>query len=167
MNRDFWTSLFLIFLSFVLYRESTFIEDVDYGSMKADVWPTFLVMLLVVLSISMLVKSLMEYRQATQSSTQDNENAEQTDSVTGWTWLINPMIVFVLFFLFLITLDYLGMLIGGIFFTFITMTLLGQISWRTVPIYFVISVISISGMWAIFTFGLRVMLPEGVLFTVW
>lgn len=167
MNCDFWTSLFLIFLSFVLYRESTFIEDVDYGSMKADVWPTFLVMLLVVLSISMLVKSLMEYRQATQSSTQDNENAEQTDSVTGWTWLINPMIVFVLFFLFLITLDYLGMLIGGIFFTFITMTLLGQISWRTVPIYFVISVISISGMWAIFTFGLRVMLPEGVLFTVW
>lgn len=167
MNRDFWTSLFLIFLSFVLYRESTFIEDVDYGSMKADVWPTFLVMLLVVLSISMLVKSLMEYRQATQSSTQDNENAEQTDSVTGWTWLINPMIVFVLFFLFLITLDYLGMLIGGIFFTFITMTLLGQISWRTVPIYFAISVISISGMWAIFTFGLRVMLPEGVLFTVW
>ncbi|MGB0381917.1 MAG: hypothetical protein ACPGJH_03500, partial [Alphaproteobacteria bacterium] len=90
MNRDFWTSLFLIFLSFVLYRESTFIEDVDYGSMKADVWPTFLVMLLIVLSISMLVKSLMEYRQATQSSTQDNENAEQTDSVTGWTWLINP-----------------------------------------------------------------------------
>lgn len=167
MNRDFWTSLFLLFLSFVLYRESTFIEDVDYGSMKADVWPTFLVMLLVVLSISMLVKSLIEYRQATQSSTQDNENAEQTDSVTGWTWLINPMIVFVLFFLFLITLDYLGMLIGGIFFTFITMTLLGQISWRTVPIYFAISVISISGMWAIFTFGLRVMLPEGVLFTVW
>jgi heme/copper-type cytochrome/quinol oxidase subunit 2 len=167
MNRDFWTSLFLIFLSFVLYRESTFIEDVDYGSMKADVWPTFLVMLLIVLSISMLVKSLMEYRQATQSSTQDNENAEQTDPVTGWTWLLNPMIVFVLFFLFLITLDYLGMLIGGIFFTFITMTLLGQISWRTVPIYFAISVISISGMWAIFTFGLRVMLPEGVLFTVW
>ena len=167
MNRDFWTSLFLLFLSFVLYRESTFIEDVDYGSMKADVWPTFLVMLLVVLSISMLVKSLIEYRQATQSSTQDNENAEQTDSVAGWTWLINPMIVFVLFFLFLITLDYLGMLIGGIFFTFITMTLLGQISWRTVPIYFAISVISISGMWAIFTFGLRVMLPEGVLFTVW
>lgn len=167
MNRDFWISLFLIFLSFVLYRESTFIEDVDYGSMKADVWPTFLVMLLIVLSISMLVKSLMEYRQATQSSTQDNENAEQTDSVTGWTWLINPMIVFVLFFLFLITLDYLGMLIGGIFFTFMTMTLLGQISWRTVPIYFAISVISISGMWAIFTFGLRVMLPEGVLFTVW
>lgn len=115
----------------------------------------------------MLVKSLMEYRQATQSSTQDNENAEQTDSVTGWTWLINPMIVFVLFFLFLITLDYLGMLIGGIFFAFMTMTLLGQISWRTVPIYFAISVISISGMWAIFTFGLRVMLPEGVLFTVW
>lgn len=167
MNRDFWTSLFLIFLSFVLYRESTFIEDVDYGSMKADVWPTFLVMLLIVLSISMLVKSLMEYRQATQSSTQDNENAEQTDPVTGWTWLLNPMIVFVLFFLFLITLDYLGMLIGGIFFTFMTMTLLGQISWRTVPIYFAISVISISGMWAIFTFGLRVMLPEGVLFTVW
>ena len=166
MNRDFWTSLFLLFLSFVLYRESTFIEDVDYGSMKADVWPTFLVMLLIVLSISMLVKSVIEYRQATQSSTQDNENAEQTDPVTGWTWLLNPMIVFVLFFLFLITLDYLGMLIGGIFFTFITMTLLGQISWRTVPIYFAISVISISGMWAIFTFGLRVMLPEGVLFTV-
>ena len=166
MNRDFWTSLFLLFLSFVLYRESTFIEDVDYGSMKADVWPTFLVILLIVLSISMLVKSVIEYRQATQSSTQDNENAEQTDPVTGWTWLLNPMIVFVLFFLFLITLDYLGMLIGGIFFTFITMTLLGQISWRTVPIYFAISVISISGMWAIFTFGLRVMLPEGVLFTV-
>lgn len=167
MNRDFWTSLFLLFLSFVLYRESTFIEDIDYGSMKADVWPTFLVMLLIVLSISMLVKSVIEYQQATQSSTQDNENAEQTDPVTGWTWLLNPMIVFVLFFLFLITLDYLGMLIGGVFFTFITMTLLGQISWRTVPIYFAISVISISGMWAIFTFGLRVMLPEGVLFTVW
>jgi len=79
------------------------------------------------------------------------------------------MLSFVLecFCFFLSTLDYLGMLLGGIAFVFGLLTFLGGFSLNLIIRHFVISVLSIGFMWMVFTFGLRVMLPEGEILRVW
>ena len=72
-----------------------------------------------------------------------------------------------MFVLFLTFLDYLGMLIGGILFVFGLLTLLGGISPKKLFNHFIISIITIGIMWSIFTFGLKVILPEGELLRIW
>ncbi|MDC1194894.1 hypothetical protein N8081_02995, partial [Pseudomonadota bacterium] len=62
---------------------------------------------------------------------------------------------------------YLGMLLGGIVFVFGLLTLLGDFSYKLVLKHLSISVLSIGFMWIIFTFGLKVMLPEGEIIRVW
>ena len=72
-----------------------------------------------------------------------------------------------MFMLFLSTLDYLGMLIGGILFVFGLLTLLGGFSHKLIVKHLLVSILSIGFMWMVFTFGLRVILPEGEILRVW
>jgi predicted membrane-bound spermidine synthase len=72
-----------------------------------------------------------------------------------------------MFIFFLSTLDYLGMLFGGIAFVFGLLTFLGGFSPNLIFKHLTISILSIGFMWMIFTFGLRVMLPEGEILRVW
>ena len=72
-----------------------------------------------------------------------------------------------MFMFFLLTLDYLGMLIGGVLFVFGLLTFLGNFNFKSIVKHFLISIISIGCMWAIFTYGLKVMLPEGEILNVW
>ena len=59
------------------------------------------------------------------------------------------------------------MLIGGVLFVFLALSVLGEWSRRAVAIHAAIALISITGMWAIFTFGLRVMLPAGEILNIY
>jgi hypothetical protein len=59
------------------------------------------------------------------------------------------------------------MLIGGVLFVFGLLTLLGGFSYKLLIKHFSISIISVGFMWIIFTFGLKVMLPEGEILRVW
>jgi hypothetical protein len=59
------------------------------------------------------------------------------------------------------------MLIGGVLFVFLTLTALGERSPRAHAIHAAISFISIAFMWSVFTFGLRVILPQGEIFSAW
>ena len=52
-----------------------------------------------------------------------------------------------------------GILIGGMAFVFALLTALG--GFRTWPLHIAIAVISVGGMWATFTYALRVILPRG------
>ena len=79
----------------------------------------------------------------------------------------NALICLSMFIFFLSTLDYLGMLLGGILFVFGLLTLLGGFTIRLVFKHLSISILSIGFMWVVFTFGLRVMLPEGEILRVW
>jgi hypothetical protein len=47
------------------------------------------------------------------------------------------------------------------------LTLLGGFSPKLIFKHLVISILSIGFMWMVFTFGLRVMLPEGEILRVW
>ena len=79
----------------------------------------------------------------------------------------NALWCYVLFAGFLLSLKYLGMLIGGSLFVFLTLTVLGERSLRAHLRHAAIAVASIAFMWSVFTFGLNVILPQGELFSAW
>jgi hypothetical protein len=69
-----------------------------------------------------------------------------------------------MFLLFLLALPYIGILIGGILFVFITQTLIGSRDIRSLILHALVSVSAVGGMWAVFRFGLGVVMPAGSLF---
>ena len=69
-----------------------------------------------------------------------------------------------MFFLFLWSLPVLGMLIGGVSFVFLLLCLLGGWDARSLVIHAAIALCSVGAMWSLFTFGLEVMLPEGMIY---
>ena len=73
---------------------------------------------------------------------------------------------FVIFFVFLLTVEYLGMLIAGVMLTFILLTAIGNRTPKALALHVAISVASVGLVWSLFTFVLRVYLPEGELFSV-
>ena len=75
----------------------------------------------------------------------------------------NPIICFALFAAYLTLLPVLGMLIDGILFVFVLLCALGGWSPRDTAIHAAVAVISVGGMWSVFTYGLNVLLPTGIL----
>ena len=69
-----------------------------------------------------------------------------------------------MFFGFLASMPVLGMLIGGVTFVFLLMGLLGGWAPRQIVIHASVAIISVGSMWSLFTFGLGVMLPVGMIF---
>jgi len=111
-------------------------------------------MMLTLLSVVYLFKSLTEPRPATEPF-----------SFKGWLKTYrNPIICFAMFSVFLVALPYLGMLVAGILFVFITQTLIGGASPRRLVTHALVAIFAVGGMWSIFTFALRVILPAGELF---
>ncbi|MGY9014836.1 MAG: hypothetical protein ACKVG9_06025, partial [Rhodospirillales bacterium] len=52
-------------------------------------------------------------------------------------------------------------------FVFLTLTALGERTPRSLGIHAAIAIISITFMWSVFTFGLKVFLPQGIIFSAW
>jgi len=73
----------------------------------------------------------------------------------------NVIICFVLFFVYLLTMPWLGMLLGGLAFVFLLLNFLGGWSPRLLALHALIAVCTVGGMWVLFTFGLEVNLPAG------
>ncbi|MEM7226740.1 MAG: tripartite tricarboxylate transporter TctB family protein [Pseudomonadota bacterium] len=126
------------------------IQETNYGTLSSRVWPRLLLGLLTVFSLGLLAQAVARGR---------DETAKPTGS-----WLSryrNALWCYGLFALFLLSLPYLGMLVGGALFVFACLTALGEPGWRRVPLHAAIALVSVGAMWAIFTFALRVFLPEG------
>jgi hypothetical protein len=87
--------------------------------------------------------------------------------VAGVVKYRNPIMCFVLFFVFLLTVEFLGMLIGGVLLTFALLTAIGNRTPKALAIHVVISLVAVGTVWSLFTFVLRVYLPEGELFSVY
>ena len=84
----------------------------------------------------------------------------------GWiAYWRNPIWCFALFFAYLATLPVLGSLIGGVLFVFTLMGALGGWSPRNLVQHSALALISVGGMWGIFTYGLGVILPPGEIFS--
>ena len=75
----------------------------------------------------------------------------------------NVIWCFVLFLGYLLVIPIVGMLIGGVTFAFLLMSALGGWQPRQLLLHAAIAIAAVGGMWALFTFGLKVPLPPGMI----
>jgi putative tricarboxylic transport membrane protein len=156
-NRDVYIAIVLLLLCGVLFASTFTIREVDYGILTPAAWPRIILVALTILSLIYLVQSL-----GRGAPPDDTEPFSLKGLIGKYR---NPLWCYGLFLLFLLTLDYLGMLIGGVLFVFFLLTAIGGASKRNLIIHALIAVIMVGAMWALFTYALGVIFPQGEIFT--
>ena len=156
-NRDFFVALFFLVLSGVMFVATFQLPPPMFGQMSPAVWPRTILIPLAMLSLVLLLVS-------------QRQPADEGKAWRGFgDWLRyykNPLLCFGLFFLFLVTMPVLGMLLGGLAYVFLTLSVLGGWSPRQLGLHALITAVFVIGMWVIFTQLLGVFLPEGTLLRV-
>jgi len=143
------------------------IREPDYGQLSPATWPRTLVVLLSVLSLIYLVQSVRKGA-SQQSDHVERGDSESSPSISSpgefLAYWRNVIWCFTLFALYLLTMPWLGMLVGGVLFVFLLLNALGGWHPRLLGLHALIALVVIGGMWSLFTFGLGVLLPTGSLF---
>ncbi len=166
LNRDAVIAIVLLMVCGILFWSTFSIRTPDYGQLKPSTWPRVVLGVLSLLSAIYLVQSLR--RGPTPGSELDKNDDGPTRAPGPIGWILywrNPIWCFGLFFAYLVTLPFLGSLIGGVLFVFTLMGVLGGWSARTLMQHAALALISVGGMWSIFTYGLGVILPPGEIFS--
>lgn len=156
INRDTVIAVFLLLFCGAFYAASFEIEETTYATIGAEIWPRLIIAVLFVLSGIYLFQSV---RMGPGEAA-----GQKTDFFTRYR---NAILCYALFLGFLLTLDVLGMLLGGVAFVFLALSVLGERTPKQLAIHAGVAVVSVGAMWAIFTFALRVILPEGTILTIW
>jgi hypothetical protein len=158
LNTDTVCAIVILVAGGVFFWSTFDIPKMDYRSLGAEVWPRVVLMLLFALTFAYLFQSLKK----------GPDEKSEGGGVIGWIGRYqNALWCYGLFTAFLLTLDYLGMLIGGTLFVFLMLTALGERTLRAHAVHAAIAIISIASMWSVFTYGLRVILPQGEIFSAW
>ena len=154
VNPDIVISLLLMVLSAALFVETFEMQKVYLAIIGAKLWPRIVVIVLFFLSAIYFIQSIRATRPPPAAPF----------SFKGWI-IDNRNVIgcFAIYSLFLLTLPYLGMLVGGSLFVFATLTLVGDRDLRGHLIHAVVAIVTIGSMWAVFRFVLGVILPEGEL----
>jgi len=166
LNQDAVIAIVLLLASGILFWSTFSIRAPDYGILLPSTWPRAIIIALALLSFIYLMTSLK-----TGSAVKDRDAASAGGSkrppgLKGWlVYWQNPIICFALFFAYLVTLPILGSLIGGVLFVFALMSAIGGFAPKDIGLHAILSLATVGGMWSIFTFGLDVLLPTGVLFS--
>jgi hypothetical protein len=158
INRDTIIAILLLITWSVFMWASFDIRQIDYGTMGAEIWPRGILVMLYVLTTVYFIQSIKA-----------GPDLAPDEPWTFRGWLrkyYNPLWCYALYLIFLLTLPVLGMLIGGIALVFCLLTVLGERTPRALVLHAVIAVVSITGMWALFTYALGVILPQGEIFTI-
>ena len=159
LNRDTIVAIFLLLFCGLFTWASFDIRTPDYGVLKPSTWPQ------VILGVMTLLSLIYLFQSVKAGPDLDAIDPTREPGLVGFLkYWQNPIKCFVMFFIFLYTLPILGMLIGGVSFVFILMNLLGGWAPRQLITHAIISVCAVGAMWSLFTFGLEVMLPEGVIY---
>ena len=161
VNRDTVVAILLLVGCGVLLNASFDIREPDYGQLSPAAWPRTIVGILAFLSLIYLVQSI---RQGVPEDPVEKVKHGFVEWILHWR---NIFFVFALFLAYLIALPWLGMLVGGVTFVFLLLNALGGWSPRLLALHAAIAVISVGGMWSVFTFGLGVILPPGELFSLY
>ncbi len=156
INRDTVVAVFLLLFCGVFYAASFQIEQTSYGTIGAEVWPRLILAVMFVLSSIYLFQSVRKGP--------DEAARHEAGFLSRYR---NAILCYGLFLAFLLALDFLGMLLGGIAFVFLALSVLGERTPRQLAIHALVAVVSVGAMWAIFTFALRVILPEGEILAIW
>ncbi len=157
LNRDFLTAVVFLLLTVGMYVATYSLPEPMFNQLASWTWPRTILVPLGLLSVVMLIQS--------QKSDQP---AATLGGFLAWAKEnVNPFLCFGLFFLFLLTLPTLGMLLGGLAYVFLTLCVLGGWQPRQMAVHAGISIVFVTGMWAIFSFALGVVLPEGTILRVY
>ena len=157
LNRDVYIAIVLLLLCGVFFAATFHIREIDYGILTPSAWPRIILVALSILSLVYLVQSLR--REAPEETV---EPFSLKGTIAKYR---NPLWCYGLFLLFLLTLDYLGMLIGGVLFVFCLLTAIGGVSKRNLIVHALIAIIMVGAMWALFTYALGVIFPQGEIIT--
>lgn len=152
LNKDTAIAVLLLAIAALFFWETYHIPTFEYASIGSEVWPRIILVPLFILCGVYFIQSL-------------KAKTEATGPRHGVGGLIskyrNPILSFLIFFVFLLTIDFLGMLIGGSALVFALLTVLGHKSPKYLLLHAVIAIVSVGAVWSLFTFALRVYLPEG------
>lgn len=153
ISADVVIALLLLIICGGLYADTHYYETVPGAIIGSKIWPRVVTFFLGGLSALYLIQSLRA---------EPAEAAAEKGTVAEW-FSANRNVVgcFFLYGLFLISLKWLGMLLGGMLFVFVTLTFLGERDTKSHLINAAVAVVTIGCMWAIFTFALGVILPQG------
>lgn len=166
ISRDIAVAIFLLAVCGVLWFASFDIREPDYGQLSPATWPRIIIGALTILSLMFLVQSIRAVGQTTVTA--EAPISEPTSTPTSkpgfYSYWKNVIWCFVLFGLYLYSLEYLGMLVGALAFVFLLLCALGGWQPRKLLLHAVIAVVTVGGMWSLFTYGLDVLLPSGSLF---
>jgi len=161
LHKDTIIAILLLLFCGLLAWSSLHIRLPGYGTLKPSTWPQIMVAVLALFSAIYFVQSL-------SYPSPDGVGAE--DRKPGMSGFLehfrNPIICFVIYFVFLATLPWTGALIGGILLVFALLTVLGGWAARDLIRHAIYATVSMGFMWTLFTFGLRVILPEGEIFSI-
>ncbi len=159
LNRDAIIAIALLVFCGVFFWASFDIRQPDYGVLMPSTWPRVVLGVLALLSMIYLVQSL---RAGPEES--DDERGPSLANFRDWLqYWKNPIWCFGLFFTYLATLPVLGMLIGGVSFVFVLLNVLGGWDRKNLVLHAAVALLAIGGMWSLFTFGLGVLLPPGMI----
>jgi putative tricarboxylic transport membrane protein len=157
LNSDTIIAMILLLICGVMFHNTFSFREMPLAIVKSNVWPRIVLVFFFIFSLAYLVQSL--------KAKTDTGSKIKIGGIKGWiTANRNIIWCFSLFTLFLLSLPYLGMLIGGGIFVFASLTCMGRNEIRSHLINLIIAVVSMGIMWALFTFGLNVMLPQGSIF---
>ncbi len=156
VNRDTVIAIVLLMACGILLAASFEIREPDYGVLSPATWPRVIIAILIVLTLIYLVQSIS--KGVPEAPPEDDGPWSIAGFVAHWR---NVFWVFALFLVYLLTMPYLGMLIGGLAFVFLLLNALGGWQPKQLVLHSIIAVVTVGGMWALFTFGLRVILPPG------
>ena len=159
INRDTRVATVLLVLCGIFFWASFDIRVPDYGALSPSTWPRTILVALTILSLVYLFQSIHKG----PDNPDDHNGAPKGGGFKGWLiYWQNPIYCFALFLAYLAAMPILGMLMSGILFVFILQCMLG--GWqldRLLP-HAGVAVLTVGGMWSIFTYGLDVMLPRGI-----
>ncbi len=153
-NRDSIIAIVLLLACGGLLVASFDIREPDYGQLSPAAWPRAVLGATALLSLIYLVQSL----RAGPSQVATEGPRGLAGFAAHWR---NVLWVFALFLAYLLAMPWIGMLLGGIAFAFLLLTALGGL--RLAPRHAAIALVAVGGVWALFTFGLEVILPRGEL----
>jgi len=159
INRDTVVAIVLLVGCAVFWQQSLQIEEPSYAQMSPAAWPRAVLAAMTFLCLLYFGQSV---RAGPMPADPETSRAEADGGLlAGW---MNVIWCFVLFFAYLLTMPWLGMLVGGCLFVFLLLSALGGWSPRLLALHAAIALVTIGGMWSLFTFGLKVFLPTGALF---
>jgi hypothetical protein len=163
MSRDTVVSIILLLFCGFMIWAGTLIRDPQFGELSPAAWPKGVTWVLTAFCVVYFLQSVIADRNGTAHVPTFDETRRA--GFSGWfRYYFNPIVCFTIYFIFLATLPFFGTLIGGTLLVFALLSFLGGISPKQIILHAIIAVISVGAMWALFTYGLRVLLPRGEIF---